>query len=143
MGLPADPFSTYRSTFELRTYRLCRRALMFHHFAEEPGVGLNCLVRSTHLLHASAPPADSSVPSYAYLLSITQTGHVRLATGYLPRSLPPLEKAGVVRYTASGIGLGAAVATGAALGSFIPRVGTVAGVVIGGVVAGLFFLFSL
>jgi hypothetical protein len=36
-----DPFSTYRPTFEVRTYRLCRRALMFHHFAAEATVGLN------------------------------------------------------------------------------------------------------
>ncbi|MEJ2364240.1 MAG: SpvB/TcaC N-terminal domain-containing protein, partial [Deltaproteobacteria bacterium] len=29
-----DPFSTYKPTFEVRTYRLCRRALMFHRFAD-------------------------------------------------------------------------------------------------------------
>lgn len=29
-----DSFSSYRSGFELRTYRLCRRALMFHRFEE-------------------------------------------------------------------------------------------------------------
>ena len=27
-----DAFSTYRPGFEIRTYRLCRRVLMFHHF---------------------------------------------------------------------------------------------------------------
>ena len=32
-----DAFSTYRSGFEIRTYRLCRRVLMFHHFPEELG----------------------------------------------------------------------------------------------------------
>ena len=51
-----DPFSNYRACFEIRAYRLCRRVLMFHHFAEEPNVGLNCLVRSTNLEHASVPP---------------------------------------------------------------------------------------
>ena len=30
----ADPFSSYRAGFEVRTYRLCRRVLMFHHFFE-------------------------------------------------------------------------------------------------------------
>ena len=30
-----DPFSTYRAGFEVRTYRLCRRVLMFHHFPDE------------------------------------------------------------------------------------------------------------
>ena len=39
-----DPFSTYRAGFEVRTYRLCRRVLMFHHFPDEPEVGADCLV---------------------------------------------------------------------------------------------------
>jgi hypothetical protein len=29
-----DPFSDFRPTFEMRTYRLCRRILMLHNFAE-------------------------------------------------------------------------------------------------------------
>lgn len=86
-----DPFSSYRACFEVRTYRLCRRVLMFHHFAEEANVGLNCLVRSTDLQHASAP-VSSTQPFYSFLLSVTQTGYVRRDTGgYLARSLPPLE----------------------------------------------------
>ena len=32
-----DPFSTYRAGFEVRTYRLCQRVLMFHHFSGEHG----------------------------------------------------------------------------------------------------------
>jgi len=32
-----DPFSSCRAGFEVRTYRLCRRTLMFHHFAAELG----------------------------------------------------------------------------------------------------------
>ena len=87
-----DPFSTYRSTFEVRTYRLCRRVLMFHHFAEEPNIGINCLVRSTDLLHSSTPPTDPSQPFYSYLLSATQSGYVRNpAGGYFSDSLPPLQ----------------------------------------------------
>ncbi len=35
----ADAFSSYRPGFEVRTARLCRRVLMFHHFADEPDVG--------------------------------------------------------------------------------------------------------
>src|SRR5262249_12042404 len=41
-----DPFSAYRSGFEVRQHRLCRRVLMFHHFPEELGAD-PCLVRST------------------------------------------------------------------------------------------------
>ena len=47
-----DPFSTQRAGFEVRTYRRCRRILMFHRFAElgpEP-----CLVRATELDYADA-----------------------------------------------------------------------------------------
>jgi hypothetical protein len=29
-----DAFSSYRAGFEIRTYRLCRRVLVFHTFAE-------------------------------------------------------------------------------------------------------------
>jgi hypothetical protein len=30
-----DPISSYRAAFEIRTYRLCRRVLMFYHFPDE------------------------------------------------------------------------------------------------------------
>jgi RHS repeat-associated protein len=87
-----DPFSTYRSTFEARTYRLCRRVLMFHSFPGDTNVGANCLVRSTDLVHALAPPADATQPFYSYLLSATETGYVRQSGGgYLAKSLSPLQ----------------------------------------------------
>jgi RHS repeat-associated protein len=87
-----DPFSTYRACFEVRTYRLCRRALMFHHFPEQLGIGVNCLVRSTELEHASVDHHDATQPFYSYLLSVTQRGYVRkLDGGYLSSSLPPVE----------------------------------------------------
>jgi RHS repeat-associated protein len=87
----ADPFSSYRPTFEVRTYRLCSRVLMFHHFADQPDIGLNCLVRSTDLAYSTAPP-DPTQPFYSYLLSVKQTGYVRDGKGgYIPDSLPPLE----------------------------------------------------
>ena len=41
-----DPFSQYRSGFEVRTYRLCQRILTFHHLPEISEVGRDCLVRS-------------------------------------------------------------------------------------------------
>ena len=52
----ADPFSDYRPGFEVRTYRLCQRVLMFHHFPDEAGVGADCLVRSTDLTYTGADP---------------------------------------------------------------------------------------
>jgi RHS repeat-associated protein len=87
-----DPYSNYRACFEIRTYRLCRRVLMFHHFAGESNVGLDCLVRSTNLEHTSAPAVDTAQPVYSYLLSATQTGFVRDGpTAYRASSLPPLQ----------------------------------------------------
>jgi Salmonella virulence plasmid 65kDa B protein len=44
-----DPFSSYRAGFEVRTYRLCQRVLLFHHFPADPEVGQDCLVRSMDL----------------------------------------------------------------------------------------------
>lgn len=90
----ADAFSTYRATFENRTYRLCRRALMFHHFPGEPSAGPDCLIRSTDFVHAqpATPPADPIRPFYSLLLSLTQTGYERQEDGnYLSRTMPPLE----------------------------------------------------
>src|SRR5262249_19780759 len=53
-----DAFSRYRSTFEVRTYRICSRILMFHHFPEELGTS-DYLVRSTDLTYSfGEQPAD-------------------------------------------------------------------------------------
>ena len=88
-----DPFSSYRAGFEVRTYRLCQRVLMFHHFAEEFGVGLDCLVRSTDFAYSyEQNPTDVRNPIYSLLFSVTQTGYqLDSLGGYHSKSLPPLE----------------------------------------------------
>lgn len=79
-----DPFSTYRAGFEIRTYRLCQRILVFHHFPDEPGIGTDCMVRSLELGYQAGP--------YSYLTSIASRGwRRRPGGGYLTRVLPPLE----------------------------------------------------
>jgi len=87
-----DSFSSYRSTFEIRTYRLCRRVLMFHHFPDVLDIGLNCLVRSTEFMYTDTkPPLDTTKPFYSFLRSVTQIGYRRNADGsYLAKGLPPL-----------------------------------------------------
>jgi len=88
-----DPFSSYRAGFEVRTSRLCRRTLMFHHFEHEADVGSRCLVRSTDLayLHDEAAP-DPGGPQISFLRAVTQTGYRRSpGGGYVKRSLPPIE----------------------------------------------------
>jgi hypothetical protein len=87
-----DPFSTYRAGFEVRTYRLCQRVLMFHHFDGEGGVGNDCLVRSTDFTYShEQKPDDARNPVYTFLLAITQSGYKRHNGGYLKRNLPPVE----------------------------------------------------
>jgi RHS repeat-associated protein len=84
-----DPFSSYRSGFEVRTYRLCQRVLMLHHFKDEAEIGTNYLVRSTNFEYSyEENPADSKNPVYSKLVSVTQTGH---QSGVKPKTLPPVE----------------------------------------------------
>lgn len=88
-----DPFSSYRAGFEVRTYRLCERVLMFHHFPGEPEVSADCLVRSTDFTYShDTNPNDARNPIYSFLISVTQTGYKREPLGgYLSRSVPPVE----------------------------------------------------
>ncbi|WP_051034209.1 SpvB/TcaC N-terminal domain-containing protein [Streptomyces sp. SS] len=78
-----DPFSSFRAGFEVRTHRLCRRVLMFHHFPEEPEVGAGCLVRSTDFRYAYGV--------HTTLAAVTHRGYQREDGGYRARSLPPVE----------------------------------------------------
>jgi RHS repeat-associated protein len=81
-----DPFSTFRSTFEIRTYRLCRRVLMFHHFPDELG-STDYLVRSTGFKYREKPIGS-------FIERVIQSGHVLQEDGrYLTRSLPSLHLA--------------------------------------------------
>lgn len=78
-----DPFSSYRAGFEVRTYRLCQRVLMFHHFPLELGTP-DCLVRSTEFTYNSGPIAS-------FITEVAQSGYVRQADDkYLKKSFPPL-----------------------------------------------------
>ena len=87
-----DPFSSFRSGFELRTTRLCRRVLMFHHFAQEAEVGSDCVVRSTDFTYSfQQEPASASNPIYTFLRAATVTGYRRSGDSYLKRSVPPVE----------------------------------------------------
>ncbi|HKO95844.1 MAG TPA: SpvB/TcaC N-terminal domain-containing protein [Pyrinomonadaceae bacterium] len=87
-----DPFSSYRSGFEVRTYRLCQRALIFHHFPDEEGIGSDCLVRSTDFTYSfEDDPTSVRNPVLSFLNSVTQSGYKRQGDGYLKKSLPPVE----------------------------------------------------
>jgi RHS repeat-associated protein len=86
-----DPFSSYRAGFEVRTYRICQRVLMFHHFPGETGVGRDCLVRATNFTYSDeVDPKDVRNPVYTFLQAVTQIGCRRSNGGYDQRSLPPV-----------------------------------------------------
>jgi RHS repeat-associated protein len=107
-----DPFSSYRATFEVRTYRRCRRVLMFHHFPElgaEP-----CLIRSVDFDYADLDytqpvsideelSSRGSTRFASFIRAVTQSGYTRDTTKpvdenggpryvtYLRKSTPPLD----------------------------------------------------
>ena len=79
-----DPFSSYRAGFEIRTYRLCQRVLLFHRFSElgtEP-----CLVASTDFAY------DENFV-LTKLIAATQAGYMRDAvTGtYTKKTRPSVD----------------------------------------------------
>ncbi len=105
-----DSFSSYRAGFEVRTYRRCRRVLMFHRFdelGEEP-----YLVRSTEFGYADLdykqnPTVEDELGHQgstrfgSFICAVTQSGFVSTQkvserngvkyVTYLKKSMPPLE----------------------------------------------------
>jgi RHS repeat-associated protein len=90
-----DPFSSYRSGFEVRTTRLCRRALMFHDIPDtgDGRKGYVGLVRSTDFTYSTEPhPAAADGPVYSFLKSAAQAGYrPQVSGGYRKAGLPPIE----------------------------------------------------
>lgn len=111
-----DPFSSHRAGFEMRTYRRCRRVLMFHHIPDLPTGEKGCdgLVRSIEFDYADLDYTQpvtiedelahqGSTRFASFIRRITQSGYVRDVTQpavvengveyatYLKKSLPPLE----------------------------------------------------
>jgi hypothetical protein len=80
-----DPFSSCRSGFEIRTYRFCRRILMFHHFPFELS-RKDCVVTSTNFTY-------NETDTVTYLKRATHVGWLLDDTGnhYQTKSLPPLD----------------------------------------------------
>jgi RHS repeat-associated protein len=79
------PFSSYRSGFEIRTLRLCRNILMFHHFEKELGK-MPCLVKATKFKY------DESINSCTLLSKVQVMGLSRKNDGsYDLEYMPPIE----------------------------------------------------
>jgi RHS repeat-associated protein len=76
-----DPFSSFRPGFDLRTYRLCRRVLMFHNFAALGGEPY--LVAATVLNHDETGAAS-------YVTQVQQIAYERnpITERFTPAALP-------------------------------------------------------
>lgn len=94
-GCRLDPFSNGKAGFDLRTYRLCSRFLLFHTFTELDTQPV--LVKSldlTYKYNNFQPVADPYTLTLAeadFITSITETGWIgTAATGYQHTSYPSM-----------------------------------------------------
>jgi RHS repeat-associated protein len=84
-GFRKDAFSDYKPGFEVRTTRLCRRVLFFHHFRELSGG--SALVRSMDLGYDT-----SFANGFSFLQSITVCGYIKKENGsYTNKKFPTIE----------------------------------------------------
>jgi hypothetical protein len=80
-----DPFSSYRSGFEVRTYRLCHRILIFHHFPKDLKISdylvhsMDFTLRKVRLLHLSY--LSYSQDMYSSMEHISRNHCLRLSSG--------------------------------------------------------------
>ncbi len=93
----ADPFSTCRAGFEIRTWRLCHRVFMLHRFPDEEGNTRELLVKSTDFLYdVPAAMSDPRVPGYTQLREVSHRSYQRRPSSQQPagdyewRELPPV-----------------------------------------------------
>ena len=89
-----DPFSRSKAGFDIRTYRLCRRVLAFHTFAELGPTAT--LVRSLDIAYRyagnpAATPAELRALEVDYPISFAQTRYTQTATGYSRATLPSFD----------------------------------------------------
>lgn len=79
-----DAFSDYRAGFEIRNCRLCKRVLLYHHFAELPGG--SALVKAIHFGYD-----NNGMDGFTFLKQAVTTGYTKHDDGtYTDKSLPPL-----------------------------------------------------
>lgn len=86
----ADAFSEYKAGFEIRTTRLCKRVLLFHHFYNDELLDTNVLVKSLDFTYS-----NNNNQGFTFLNAVTQKGYILYDDGtnnvYSQQSLPPLE----------------------------------------------------
>ncbi|NSL86281.1 insecticidal toxin complex protein [Chitinophaga sp. Mgbs1] len=79
-----DPFSSFKAGFEIRTTRLCKRVLLFHHFPELPGG--SALVKSVSFGYNTG-----NTPYLTLLETTNVAGYIKSDDGsYTSKRLPPV-----------------------------------------------------
>lgn len=92
-----DVFSSFRSGFDIRTYRQCKRVLLFHKFSNEQILPIE-LVSSLELEYSAQPDLGSNhnLEGFSYLRTITKKGHqytlnaISQQYEYQTKAVPPL-----------------------------------------------------
>jgi hypothetical protein len=80
-----DPYSSHRAGFEIRTYRICQRILMFHHFPDELDGVQDYLISSTEFTYDENPVAS-------FLTSVVQAGYIHESDNrFRQEAYPPVE----------------------------------------------------
>jgi RHS repeat-associated protein len=86
--LRSDPFSDFHAGFEIRTYRKCRRVLMFHRFTELNS-GATTLVKSLDLVYKNdGDPATATEADF--IIRAKQKGYIKQDAGYYQKALPAM-----------------------------------------------------
>ena len=85
-----DPFSTYSGGFEIRTYRLCEKVQMIHHFTKE--LGAPCIVKETSFTYEDVQQHTSvQFLGMSVLSTVTVTGYRTGTDGTIEeKNIPPL-----------------------------------------------------
>ena len=91
-----DSFSNFRAGFEIRTYRICRRIMLFHCFDELRTNAIPCLVQSIKILYndqLQLVNKNDSIKIFSCLTRLIQKGHKwdEAAQLYHSRALPPFD----------------------------------------------------
>lgn len=96
-----DAFSSYRSGFEVRTCRRCKRVLMLHHIPDQKhpdgslkAAGYEGIVRSTEFAYDDEEqlnPATATAPVYSFLKRVVQAGWKTENGVTTRRAMPPVE----------------------------------------------------
>ncbi|MBB5644963.1 SpvB/TcaC N-terminal domain-containing protein [Pedobacter cryoconitis] len=110
-------------------------------FVAEAEVVLTGAAGASLMTATTAPLAAPLLATAEALPVVAGVAVIGAGTGHIVRAVA--SEAGASRSTADGLGLGAAVLTGAAIGSVIPGVGTAVGAGVGALVAGGLYLWSL